>query len=44
MNQNEPTYWTQYNSSHNYLGLKRGPGEPRDYPDRPSYNIFTGYT
>lgn len=41
-NKGEPTYWTQYNRIHNLLGAKRGPGEPKDYPNRLSYNVLTG--
>ena len=42
MDEKEPNYWTQYKRTHDYLGVKRGPGSPKQYPDRPSYNIFTG--
>jgi len=42
MDDKEPNYWTQYKRTHDYLGTKRGPGLPKEYPDRPSYNLFTG--
>lgn len=35
-------YWTQYKRTHDYLGALRGTGEPKEYPSRSSYNIFTG--
>jgi len=39
---NEPSYWTQYNRTHNLLGAKRGVGIAREYPNRISYNVITG--
>lgn len=36
------SYFTQYNRTHNKLGTLLGPGVPRGYPIRESYNILTG--
>lgn len=36
------TYFTQYKRTHNKLGHQLGPGVPRGYPIRESYNILTG--
>lgn len=41
-NDDDTTYWTQYKRTHDILGATRGPGVPREYPDRPGYNVLTG--
>ena len=43
-NKEEPSYWTEYNRNHSLLGAVRGPGEPKEYQDRASYNVITGLT
>ncbi|CAC5378691.1 unnamed protein product [Mytilus coruscus] len=40
--QSPQSYFTQYNRTHNKLGNLLGPGVPRGYPIRESYNILTG--
>lgn len=40
--QSPQSYFTQYNRIHNKLGHLLGPGVPRGYPIRESYNILTG--
>ena len=40
--QTPQSYFTQYNRIHNKLGYLLGPGVPRGYPIRESYNILTG--
>lgn len=42
VNKDEPSYWTQYKRTHDYLGHLRGEGVPKSYPDRATYNILTG--
>jgi hypothetical protein len=38
---NETNYFTQYKRTHDYLGHKLGPGEPREYPDRKAFNVLS---
>lgn len=42
VDQNPPNYWSQYNRIHGKLGYMLGPGSPREYAIRHSYNIITG--
>jgi len=42
VNKKDTSYWSQYKRIHDYFGQLRGPGVPREYPDRPSFNVFTG--
>jgi hypothetical protein len=42
MNEKDHDYFTQYTRTHSYLGAKLGPGEAKEYPERPSYDPLTG--
>lgn len=44
MDQNNPSYFTQYKRIHSKLGTMLGPGAPREYPVRQEYNVITGET
>lgn len=39
----QPTYWTQYKRTHDYLGHLRGNGVPKFNSEKETYNILTGF-